>query len=92
MDSLIDVNFMSFMEYSGGEDSVTFARVDADVSGLTEDSDEGKDLNAEDLEKLFRKALGKMCIRDRPTSAWVTLSSVMVTSGRQVLVNARKYP
>ncbi len=59
MDSLIDVNFMSFMEYSGGEDSVTFARVDADVSGLTEDSDEGKDLNAEDLEKLFRKALGK---------------------------------
>ena len=32
MDSLIDVNFMSFMEYSGGEDSVTFARVDADVS------------------------------------------------------------
>ena len=59
MDSLIDVNFMSFMEYSGGEDSVTFARVDADVSGLTEDSDEGKDLSAEDLEKLFRKALGK---------------------------------
>ena len=59
MDSLIDVNFMSFMEYSGGEDSVTFARVDADVRGLTEDSDEGKDLNAEDLEKLFRKALGK---------------------------------
>lgn len=59
MDSLIDVNFMSFMEYSGGTDSVTFARVDADVSGLTEDSDEGKDLNAEDLEKLFRKALGK---------------------------------
>lgn len=59
MDSLIDVNFMSFMEYAGGEDSVTFARVDADVSGLTEESDEGKDLNAEDLEKLFRKALGK---------------------------------
>ncbi len=59
MDSLIDVNFMSFMEYSGGEDSVTFARVDADVSGLTEDSDEGKDLSAENLEKLFRKALGK---------------------------------
>ena len=59
MDSLIDVNFMSFMEYSGGDDSVTFARVDADVSGLTEESDEGKDLNAEELEKLFRKALGK---------------------------------
>ena len=59
MDSLIDVNFMSFMEYAGGEDSVTFARVDADVSGLTEDSDEGKDLNAEEYEKLFRKALGK---------------------------------
>ncbi len=59
MDSLIDVNFMSFMEYSGGEDSVTFARVDADVSGLTEESEEGKDLNAGDFEKLFRKALGQ---------------------------------
>ena len=59
MDTLIDVNFMSFMEYAGGEDSVTFARVDADVSGLTEESDEGKDLMPEGYETLFRKALHK---------------------------------
>ena len=59
MDSLIDVNFMSFMEYAGGEDSVTFARVDADVSGLTEDSDEGKDLNAEKIREAVPQGAGQ---------------------------------
>ena len=58
LDTLIDVNFLSFMEYSGGAE-VTFARVDADVSGLTEESEEGKDLDADKLQTLFRKALGK---------------------------------
>lgn len=59
MDHIIDSNFQSFMEYSGGEEGLTFARVDADVSGLVEDSDEGKELNQETLQALFRKALGK---------------------------------
>lgn len=57
MDTLIDINFMSFMEYSGGEES-SFVRVDADVTGLTEESEEGKDLSAESFEKMFREALG----------------------------------
>ena len=83
MDSLIDVNFMSFMEYSGGEDSVTFARVDADVSGLTEDSDEGKDLNAENLEKLFRKALGKEDLAVKLESLATPDMIAMVTEDEQ---------
>ena len=59
MDHLIDGNFQSFMEYSGGEEELSFARVDADVSGLTEESDEGSELNQEALQTLFRKALSQ---------------------------------
>ncbi|MGN0755283.1 MAG: molecular chaperone HtpG [Aristaeellaceae bacterium] len=59
MDHIIDGNFQSFMEYSGGDDAVTFARVDADVSGLTEDSDEGASLDQAKLAEMFRKAVGQ---------------------------------
>ena len=63
LDHLIDGNFLSFMEYGNygakEEDAITFARVDADVSGLTEESEEGKELDADALQNLFRKALGK---------------------------------
>ncbi|MBR3106751.1 MAG: molecular chaperone HtpG [Clostridia bacterium] len=58
MDTLIDMNFMSFMEFGGGNDGLQFARVDADVSGLTEESEEGKDIDQKLMEKLFRDALG----------------------------------
>ncbi len=60
MNTLIDGNFMSFMEYQGKEDDrVTFARVDADIDGLKEETEEGKELDADKLRDLFRKALGK---------------------------------
>ena len=58
MDTLIDMNFMSFMEFGGGNEGLQFVRVDADVSGLTEESDEGKDIDQASMEKLFRDALG----------------------------------
>ncbi len=58
MDTLIDMNFMSFMEFGGGNDGLQFVRVDADVSGLTEESDEGKDIDVAQMESLFRNALG----------------------------------
>ena len=58
MDTLIDMNFMSFMEFGGGNDGLQFVRVDADVSGLTEDSEEGKDIDQAQMERLFRDALG----------------------------------
>ncbi len=57
MDTLIDMNFMSFMEFSGGMEETRFVRVDADVTGLTEDTEEGKDLDAGQLETLFKEAL-----------------------------------
>ena len=59
MEHLIDGNFQSFMEYSGGEDAPQFARVDADVSGLTEESDEGVTLDQAKLAEMFRKAVGQ---------------------------------
>ncbi|MBO7385489.1 MAG: hypothetical protein J6U63_04005, partial [Clostridia bacterium] len=58
MDTLIDMNFMSFMEFGGGNEGLQFVRVDADVAGLTEESDEGKDIDQAQMEKLFRDALG----------------------------------
>ena len=57
MEHLIDGNFQSFMEYSGGEDAPKFARVDADVSGLTEESEEGANLDQAKLAEMFRKAV-----------------------------------
>ncbi|MBQ8202311.1 MAG: molecular chaperone HtpG [Clostridia bacterium] len=59
MDHLIDSNFQSFMEYSGGEEGLSFVRVDADVSGLTEESDEGAALDQGKLADMFRKAVGQ---------------------------------
>ena len=59
MEHLIDGNFQSFMEYSGGEDAPKFARVDADVSGLTEESEEGANLDQGKLAEMFRKAVGQ---------------------------------
>ncbi|MDI9520924.1 MAG: molecular chaperone HtpG [Bacillota bacterium] len=56
MDTLIDVNYMSFLEYQGGAD-VSFMRVDADIKGLSEDTEDGKDLDRETLEKRVREAL-----------------------------------
>ena len=53
----IDSSFLNFMEYSGGQDEWKFTRVDSDVSGLTEDSDEGKELDQDALQTLFRKEL-----------------------------------
>ena len=59
MEHLIDGNFQSFLEYSAGEDAPQFARVDADVSGLTEESDEGANLDQAKLAEMFRKAVGQ---------------------------------
>ncbi len=58
LDTLIDVNFMSFLEYSGGQD-LQFVRVDADIKGLQEDSEEGKDLDQEALQTRVREVLSQ---------------------------------
>ncbi len=56
MDTLIDMNFMSFMEQQSGFE-MSFVRVDSDIAGLTEDSEEGKELDQKALEESFRQAL-----------------------------------
>ena len=53
----LDSAFMNFMEYSG-DCGLKFARVDTDVAGLTEEGEEGKELDENQVQDLFRKALG----------------------------------
>lgn len=62
LDTLIDNNFISFMEYSGGIEELKFVRIDADIDGLAgekEHSEEELKEQQETLQNLFRKALAK---------------------------------
>ena len=59
LDTPIDVNFVSFMEYSGQKDGkLRFCRVDADTESLKAQDAETPALDAEALTKLFREATG----------------------------------
>ncbi len=85
MNTLIDGNFMSFLEYSGKEDDrVSFARVDADIDGLKEESEEGKDLDPEKLQSLFRAALGKEDLEVKLESLGDAEMTAMVTEDEQM--------
>ena len=58
LDTLIDNNFTSFMEYTEREQKLKFLRVDAAADGLT---DEGEPMAEDDLKRLgemFKKATG----------------------------------
>ena len=57
LDTLIDLNYMSFLEYSGGMDGWTFVRVDAGIDGLKDENAEDGELDPAVFEKLFREAL-----------------------------------
>ena len=63
MDALIDLNFVSFMEYSAGVDGLKFARVDADSDTFTKELAEEEKKQNEEKEKtladLFKAATGK---------------------------------
>jgi molecular chaperone HtpG len=84
MDNIIDVNFLSFMESTAGDDALTFARVDADVSGLMEESEDGKDLDASKLQDLFRKALGNDQLEVKLESLANADMAAMVTEDEQM--------
>ncbi len=85
LNTLIDGNFMSFLEYSGKEeDRVAFARVDADIDGLKEESEEGKDLDPEKLQSLFRAALGRDDLEVRLESLGDPEMAAMVTEDEQM--------
>ena len=57
MDTLIDNNFMSFMEFSAKDSKIEFRRVDAGLDGLT-DEEKADEKTQEKLRDLFRDALG----------------------------------
>ncbi len=56
-DTLIDNNFISFLEYTG-KNEISFRRVDASMEGLTEEGEGSEDMR-KDLEEKFRKVLGQ---------------------------------
>ena len=56
METLIDNNFMSFMEYSGKDEKISFRRVDAGLEGLTDDVKASED-DEKTLQEIFREAL-----------------------------------
>ncbi len=55
LDTMIDNNFISFMEFSG-KNEITFRRVDASMEGLTDEGEKDEETRTV-LEGLFRKAL-----------------------------------
>ena len=63
LDSLIDLNFVSFMEYSAGVEGLSFARVDADAATFTKEQSpetaETAEADEKKLTELFKAALGK---------------------------------
>ena len=62
LDSLIDLNFVSFLEYSAGIEGLSIVRVDADISSFKkEENDQDKKTNDDNSAKLlplFKKATG----------------------------------
>ena len=58
MDTLIDNNFMSFMEYSARDDKIQFRRVDAGLDGLTDDVKADEEAQKK-LQEIFREATGE---------------------------------
>ena len=85
LNTIIDGNFMSFLEYQGEEaDRFSFARVDADIDGLKEESEEGKDLDADALQAMFRKALGKDDLEVKLESLGDPEMTAMVTEDEQM--------
>ena len=57
LDTLIDANFISFLEYGAGEEKLSFKRIDAAADGLT-DEDETDENARKALEERFRAAMG----------------------------------
>ena len=58
LNTLIDNNFISFLEYADRDSKITFKRVDADTEGLTENADISEEVRTH-LEGLFRKAMNE---------------------------------
>jgi len=87
LDSPIDVNFISFMEYGGGvggDSKLRFARVDADVAGLADaDVEDAGDVDTAKLEALFRKVTGQAELKVEAKPLKAEAAPVMLVEGEQ---------
>ena len=58
LDTLIDNNFISFLEYTEREQKLKFLRVDAAADGLTDEGDAMAEEDLKRLDEMFKKATG----------------------------------
>ena len=87
MDALIDLNFLSFMEYSSGIEGLTFARVDADSQTfqkeMTEDEKKQSEEDEKKLADVLHKATGKEDLTVKLASLKDESLSAMLTQEEQ---------
>lgn len=83
MDSLIDINFLGFLENAQGVE-LSFVRVDSDTTGLIEDSEEGKELDASSIQTSYREALDDKELEVKLESFADTELAAMLTEDEQM--------
>ena len=87
MDALIDLNFLSFMEYSLGVEGLRFARVDADSDTFTRELTEEEKKDSEEQEKtlaeLFKAATGREELQVKLTALKDETMPAMLTQEEQ---------
>ena len=79
LDTLIDANFISFLEYDAGEEKLAFKRVDAAADGLTEEGETDEAARVE-LEKRFRDAMNdqEVAVQLKPFKAEDAIAMITV--------------
>ena len=79
LDTLIDTNFISFLEYDANEQKLSFKRVDSASDGLTEDGDTDEETRAA-MEKRFRDAVDdqELQVQMKPFKAEDTIAMITV--------------
>ena len=83
LEAAIDVNFISFLEYGGGQSKVRFARVDADIAGLTDTDAAEQELDVAKLEALFRQVSEKPELKVEGKALKGDALPVMLVEGEQ---------
>lgn len=79
LNTLIDSNFVSFLEYDAGEEKLAFKRVDAAADGLTEEGDADEETRKA-LETRFRAAMNdqEVALQLKPFKAEDTIAMITV--------------
>lgn len=79
LNTLIDANFISFLEYDAGEEKLSFKRVDSASDGLTDDGEQNEE-SRKKLEERFRKAMNdqEIEIQLKPFKAEDTIAMITV--------------